>query len=105
MSDPGRFFSDGRFTRRTALRYGGAAGAALAGASGIGRLLGQPPQPAPPCCARPTACPTPAARPARATEALPFDHVVVVMMENHSFDNLLGALAALGPAQGARPAL
>ena len=31
MPDPGRFFSDGRFTRRTALRYGGAAGAALAG--------------------------------------------------------------------------
>ncbi len=27
------------------------------------------------------------------------------MMENHSFDNLLGALAALGPAQGARAAL
>jgi phospholipase C len=26
-------------------------------------------------------------------EHMPFDHVVVVMMENHSFDNLLGALA------------
>src|ERR1700683_15510 len=25
-------------------------------------------------------------------EAMPFDHIVVVMMENHSFDNLLGAL-------------
>jgi phospholipase C len=24
---------------------------------------------------------------------MPFDHVVVVMMENHSFDNLLGGLA------------
>jgi phospholipase C len=23
---------------------------------------------------------------------MPFDHIVVVMMENHSFDNLLGAL-------------
>jgi phospholipase C len=30
------------------------------------------------------------------TAALPFDHIVVVMMENHSFDNLLGAL----PIQG-----
>jgi phospholipase C len=30
------------------------------------------------------------------TEALPFDHIVVVMMENHSFDNLLGALALSG---------
>jgi phospholipase C len=26
-------------------------------------------------------------------EEMPFDHVVVVMMENHSFDNLLGGLA------------
>jgi phospholipase C len=26
-------------------------------------------------------------------EGMPFDHIVVVMMENHSFDNLLGALA------------
>jgi phospholipase C len=30
------------------------------------------------------------------TEALPFDHVVILMMENHSFDNLLGALALSG---------
>jgi phospholipase C len=27
-----------------------------------------------------------------ANEEMPFDHIVVVMMENHSFDNLLGAL-------------
>ncbi len=27
---------------------------------------------------------------------LPFDHIVVVMMENHSFDNLLGALSRAG---------
>ncbi len=26
-------------------------------------------------------------------EQMPFDHIVVVMMENHSFDNLLGALS------------
>jgi phospholipase C len=26
-------------------------------------------------------------------EQMPFDHLVVVMMENHSFDNLLGALS------------
>jgi phospholipase C len=33
-------------------------------------------------------------RPAGAVnEEMPFDHVVVVMMENHSFDNLLGGLA------------
>jgi phospholipase C len=28
-----------------------------------------------------------------ANGAMPFDHIVVVMMENHSFDNLLGSLA------------
>jgi phospholipase C len=27
---------------------------------------------------------------------MPFDHIVVVMMENHSFDNILGALSRLG---------
>jgi len=30
--------------------------------------------------------------PGTPNELMPFDHVVVVMMENHSFDNLLGAL-------------
>jgi phospholipase C len=36
-------------------------------------------------------------RPAGAVnEAMPFDHIVVVMMENHSFDNLLGGLARAG---------
>src|SRR5437879_6105885 len=29
-------------------------------------------------------------------DAMPFDHIVVVMMENHSFDNLLGGLARSG---------
>src|ERR1700683_868944 len=28
---------------------------------------------------------------------MPFEHLVVVMMENHSFDNLLGALALVRP--------
>lgn len=30
-------------------------------------------------------------------EQMPFDHLVVVMMENHSFDNLLGALSRTRP--------
>lgn len=30
-------------------------------------------------------------------EAMPFDHLVVVMMENHSFDNLLGSLSRTRP--------
>ena len=29
--------------------------------------------------------------------AMPFDHIIVVMMENHSFDNLLGALRRTRP--------
>jgi phospholipase C len=29
-------------------------------------------------------------------EQMPFDHIVVVMMENHSFDNVLGALSRAG---------
>ncbi len=35
-------------------------------------------------------------------KAMPFDHIVIVMMENHSFDNLLGALSRSGQpkAQG-----
>src|SRR5579883_2668053 len=38
-----------------------------------------------------------AARAAGAADAaLPFDHVVVVMMENHSFDNYFGMLARRG---------
>jgi phospholipase C len=36
-------------------------------------------------------------RPAGAVnDAMPFDHIVVVMMENHSFDNLLGGLSRAG---------
>jgi phosphoesterase family protein len=31
-------------------------------------------------------------------EQMPFDHIVVVMMENHSFDNVLGALSRSGQA-------
>jgi phospholipase C len=31
-----------------------------------------------------------------ANDSMPFDHVVVVMMENHSLDNLLGALSRAG---------
>ncbi len=30
-------------------------------------------------------------------DQMPFDHIVVVMMENHSFDNLLGALSRTHP--------
>ena len=44
----------------------------------------------------PDSLPDPSRPPGTATAALPFDHLVCVMMENHSFDNLLGALPRLG---------
>ncbi|MFX8500618.1 alkaline phosphatase family protein, partial [Acinetobacter baumannii] len=31
-----------------------------------------------------------------ADDSLPFDHIVIVMMENHSFDNYLGMLPIRG---------
>jgi phospholipase C len=37
--------------------------------------------------------PFPQQRPGTVNAEMPFDHLIVVMMENHSFDNLLGALA------------
>jgi phospholipase C len=46
----------------------------------------------------PGSLPDPSRPAGTATAAMPFDHVVCVMMENHSFDNLLGALPRLGQA-------
>jgi phospholipase C len=95
MNDPWRLPKEGRFTRRTALRYGGAAATTLAGLSGAGRLLqtasafGAPLRGA-------DSLPDPTRPAGTVNEALPFDHIVVVMMENHSFDNLLGALSRSG---------
>jgi phospholipase C len=42
--------------------------------------------------------PFPDRQPGTINEEMPFDHIVVVMMENHSFDNLLGALPLTNPA-------
>ncbi len=42
--------------------------------------------------------PYPARKPGAVDDTMPFDHIVVVMMENHSFDNLLGALPLTNPA-------
>ncbi|MGO9489839.1 MAG: alkaline phosphatase family protein [Solirubrobacteraceae bacterium] len=79
-------------TRRRLLRNGAYAGAALYGAGGLLRAGG--------ALARPVRLPDSLPNPKRPAgtveESLPFDHIVVVMMENHSFDNLLGALALSG---------
>ena len=45
---------------------------------------------------RPDVLPDPTRPAGEPTEALPFDHIVFVMMENHSFDNHLGMLSVRG---------
>ncbi|HTZ65285.1 MAG TPA: alkaline phosphatase family protein [Solirubrobacteraceae bacterium] len=86
---------DRALTRRSFLRYGGSVGAAVASMSGssafwrtalaAGRRLRAP-----------DSLPNPKVPAGTVDEGLPFDHIVVVMMENHSFDNLLGDLAHSG---------
>jgi len=44
----------------------------------------------------PNSVPYPSLRPGHFTGTFPFDHVVIVMQENHSFDNYLGMLPVLG---------
>src|ERR1700693_2229851 len=53
---------------------------------------------------QPDSLPNPRRPAGSVNEAMPFDHIVIVMMENHSFDNLLGALSRPGQpkAQGLR---
>ena len=46
----------------------------------------------------PNSLPDPTRAAGTANSAMPFDHIVVVMMENHSFDNVLGGLSRAGPA-------
>jgi phospholipase C len=41
--------------------------------------------------------PFPEKAPGTPDDSMPFEHIVVVMMENHSFDNLLGALPLVNP--------
>ncbi len=47
---------------------------------------------APPITREAGSLPFPDKPPGTVNEEMPFDHIVVVMMENHSFDNLLGEL-------------
>jgi phospholipase C len=81
-------------TRRSFLRAGGTAAAALAAGSG-GGLLGSA-QALAKTTRQPDSLPDPRRAAGTATAVLPFDHLIVVMMENHSFDNLLGALPIAG---------
>jgi phospholipase C len=92
MSEPSHPNGNDRLTRRSFLRYGGAAAASISSAGSMwraalasGRTLRVP-----------DSLPNPKVPAGSVNEALPFDHLVVVMMENHSFDNLLGALSRSG---------
>ena len=81
----------GRLTRRTVLRAGGGllAGAALPSSPLLARAAAAGVR-------RPDSLPDPTRPAGEPTAALPFDHLVVVMMENHSFDNYFGMLARRG---------
>src|SRR6201987_173877 len=101
LSEARKTSSGGPFTRRPLWRGGGSLGAVAPGAYARGPLWD-----AASAFARTIRAPgelpdrrRPAGTP---TSALPFDHIVIVMMENHSFDNLLGAIAHSGQpkAQG-----
>ena len=85
-------FEQRRITRRRLIRYGGAAAAGLAGANPLVRAASTLAHP----LHQPDSLPDPTRPAGTVDESMPFDHIVVVMMENHSFDNLLGALAHSG---------
>jgi phospholipase C len=94
MSDLSNRSLDPRLTRRSLLRYGGSIGAAMA--AGSGGALWRAVSAAGARVRLPDSLPDPGRPAGTATAALPFEHIVVVMMENHSFDNLLGALPRSG---------
>jgi phospholipase C len=95
MTDPRKHLFDNPLTRRTLLRYGGSLGVAVAGSTAAGGILRTLAAQAR-MLRQPDSLPNPRVAAGTPNEALPFDHVVVVMMENHSFDNLLGALHRSG---------
>jgi len=85
-------FEQRPITRRALMRYGGLAAGGLAASDPLLRAATALAHP----LRVPDSLPNPRVPAGTVDEALPFDHVVVVMMENHSFDNLLGALARSG---------
>ena len=95
MSNPHDRPPHNAFTRRAMLRYGGSVGAALAAASAGGGFWRAASTLAAGVRA-PDSLHYPKRPAGQPNEALLFDHIVVVMMENHSFDNLLGALPISG---------
>ncbi len=85
-----------QLTRRAFLRYGGSLSAAAASVSSSGALWRAASAAARGAIRAPDSLPNPNLRAGTVNKALPFDHLICVMMENHSFDNLLGALSRSG---------
>jgi phospholipase C len=86
-----------RYDRRTVLRFG--LGAAAAGAMlpmSVGGLAAAAKAASPSRLRQPGAVPYPTLPVGQYTGAFPFDHLVIVMQENHSFDNYLGMLPVSG---------
>jgi phospholipase C len=81
------------FSRRDVLRAGAAAGT-LAAVGGLPSAFGAAGHKH--HVRRPGSRPFPHRPAGTVDEALPFDHIVVVMMENHSFDHYLGMLPKRG---------
>jgi phospholipase C len=81
-------------SRRDFLRYGSLAGVVAAGLP-LSGITGEDALAAA-ALRRPDSRPFPKRAAGSVNHHLPFDHIVVVMMENHSFDNYLGALSRHG---------
>src|SRR5689334_2151086 len=79
-------------TRRQLLRFGAAGALGLTAAGRLANSVahaGLLPRP-------PGTVPDLLRAPGEPTDAFPFDHLVIVMMENHSFDNYFGMLPRRG---------
>ena len=82
----------GRCSRRTFIRgTGGVIGAAALARYPVWPALGLPAG-----VRKPDSLPDPGRPAGTPTNALPFDHIVMVMQENHSFDNYFGMLPRRG---------
>jgi len=80
------------FTRRTALR----SGAGLAAAATLSPTAEWVARAAAPPQRKPDSLPDPTRAAGTVDPKMPFDHVVIVMQENHSFDNYFGMLPRRG---------